>query len=483
MSRKKVFTNLIWRFLERCGAQGVTFLVSIVLARLLEPEAYGTVALITVFTTILQVFVDSGMGNALIQKKDADEIDFSSVFYFNIATCIVLYILMFFEAPFIAGFYNRIDMIPMIRALSLILIISGVKNVQQAYVSKYFLFKKFFFATLAGTIGAAVIGICMAYLGFGAWAIIIQMLFNALIDTIVLWITVKWRPKRLFSWIRLKKLLSYGWKLLASSLLDTIYNDLTSLIIGKKYSPESLAYYEQGQKFPRLFVNNINSAIDSVLLPALAQEQDIIARVREMTRRSIQVSIYIMAPIMVGLAACGEPLIRLVLTDKWLPCLPYLRLFCIVYMLYPLQTANLNAIKAIGRSDLFLKLEIIKKTVGFSILLVSMRYGVMAMAVGVMVTRVIYQIINSWPNKKLFDYGISEIAFDIMPSIGISLIMGMIVYGITFLHFSDTITLVIQIPIGVCVYFIGSCVFHISSMQYIKNILYSFIKMKRSKNG
>ncbi len=481
MNNKKVFSNLIWRFFERCGAQGVTFLVSIVLARLLDPDVYGTVALITVFTTILQVFVDSGLGNALIQKKDADSLDFSSVFFFNLAVCLFLYALMFFFAPTIAAFYDRPDLVPMIRVLSLILIIAGVKNIQQAYVSKHFLFKKFFFATLAGTIGAAIIGITMAYLGFGAWAIIAQMLFNALVDTIVLWITVKWRPQMQFSWIRLKGLLSYGWKLLASSLLDTVYNDLTALIIGKKYSAEDLAFYEQGQKFPRLFVNNINSAIDSVLLPALAQEQDTISRVREMTRRSIRVSIYIMAPIMVGLAACGEPLIRLVLTEKWLPCLPYLRLFCIVYMLYPLQTANLNAIKAIGRSDLFLKLEIIKKAIGFSILLFTMQFSVLAMAIGVMITRVLYQVINAWPNKKLLDYGVKEISFDILPSISISLVMGICVYCIGKLHFSDLITLLIQIPVGVIIYVLGSRLFHIDSLNYIKKVLLSFTKKDKGE--
>ena len=219
MSSGNVISNFIWRFLERCGAQGVTFVVSVVLARLLDPDVYGTIALVMIFTTIMQVFVDSGMGNALIQKKDADDLDFSSVFWFNMTMCTVLYLLMFIAAPFIADFYNMPDLTPVVRVLSLILIISGVKNVQQAYVSRNMMFKKFFFSTLGGTIGAAIIGITMAYLDFGVWALVTQMLFNAAVDTTILWITVKWRPKKIFSLERLKGLFSFGWKLLVSAFI------------------------------------------------------------------------------------------------------------------------------------------------------------------------------------------------------------------------------------------------------------------------
>ena len=211
----KAISSLLWRFLERCGAQGVTFLVTIVLARLLAPEVYGVMSLVAVFTAILQVFVDSGMGNALIQKKDADDLDFSSVFFFNMIMCIALYLLLFFCAPLIATFYNKPELTPVIRVLGITLLIAGGKNVQQAYISRKLQFKRFFFATLGGTIGAAVIGIFMAYMGFGIWALVAQNLFNSMIDTVILWFTVRWRPKLRFSFFRLKRLLGYGWKLLA----------------------------------------------------------------------------------------------------------------------------------------------------------------------------------------------------------------------------------------------------------------------------
>lgn len=479
MSSTNVITNFFWRFLERCGAQGVTFIVSIVLARLLDPTVYGTVALVTIFTTIMQVFVDSGMGNALIQKKDADDLDFSSVFYFNMAMCSVLYLIMFFAAPFIASFYRMPELTAIVRVLSFVVVISGVKNVQQAYVSRHLMFKRFFFSTLGGTIGAAVIGIAMAYLGFGVWALVVQMLFNAAVDTTILWITVKWRPKKMFSFQRLKSLFSYGWKLLASSLIDTVYNDLRQLIIGKKYSSGDLAYYNQGKKFPQLIVTNINTSIDSVLLPTMSKAQDDMAAVRSMTRRAIKTSTFLMMPAMIGLAVCAEPLVPLILTEKWLPCVLFLRIFCITYAFYPIHTANLNAIKAMGRSDLFLKLEIIKKTVGIIAILITMWISVQAMAYSFLVTTILNQIINSWPNKKLLNYSYLEQVKDMMPQILLSLGMGAAIYAVSFLHLSASLTLLIQIPLGVLVYWSGSKIFHVESYTYIIEMVKNFKKRKK----
>ena len=479
MSSTNVITNFFWRFLERCGAQGVTFIVSIVLARLLDPTVYGTVALVTIFTTIMQVFVDSGMGNALIQKKDADDLDFSSVFYFNMAMCSALYLIMFFAAPFIASFYRMPELTAIVRVLSLVVVISGVKNVQQAYVSRHLMFKRFFFSTLGGTIGAAVIGIAMAYLGFGVWALVAQMLFNAAVDTTILWITVKWRPKKMFSFQRLKSLFSYGWKLLASSLIDTVYNDLRQLIIGKKYSSGDLAYYNQGKKFPQLIVTNINTSIDSVLLPTMSKAQDDMAAVRSMTRRAIKTSTFLMMPAMIGLAVCAEPLVQLILTEKWLPCVLFLRIFCITYAFYPIHTANLNAIKAMGRSDLFLKLEIIKKTVGIIAILITMWISVQAMAYSFLVTTILNQIINSWPNKKLLNYSYLEQVKDMMPQILLSLGMGAAIYAVSFLHLSASLTLLIQIPLGVLVYWSGSRIFHVESYTYIIEMVKNFKKRKK----
>lgn len=473
MSNNKVVKNFLWRLAERCGAQVVTLLVSIVLARLLSPEDFGTVSLVMVFTTILQVFVDSGLGTALIQKKDADDLDFSSVFYFNFAVCLVLYIGMFFAAPYIARFYQDESLTAIIRVISLTIVISGVKGIQQSYVSRNMMFKRFFFSTLGGTIFSAFLGIGMAYFGFGVWAIVAQQLSNTAIDTLILWLTVKWRPKKMFSWSRLKGLLSYGWKLLASSLLDTVYNNLRNLIIGKFYTSADLAYYNQGDKFPKVIVTNINSSIDSVLLPTMSGEQDNRVRVKSMTRRAIKTSTYIMAPLMMGLLFCAEPVVRLVLTEKWLPCVPYLQIFCLTYLFWPIHTANLNAIKSMGRSDLFLKLEIIKKMVGLVLLLLTMRISVMAMAYSLIVSGILSQIINSWPNWKLLDYSYFEQLRDIFPSLLLSVLMGVCVSLVTKLNFGSGLTLLIQIPLGAVIYLGISAVFKLEEFEYLVQMMKS----------
>lgn len=480
-NKKDVSSNLLWRLAERFGAQGVTLIVSIILARLLDPEVYGTVALITVITTILQVFLDAGLSTALIQKKDADDLDFSSVFYFNIVFGIFLYALLFFASPLIAKFYGMLELTELIRALGLTLIIFSIKSVQQAYVSRNMLFKKFFFATLGGTLGAAVIGIALAYLGYGVWALIIQNVFNALVDTIILWIVVEWRPKKMFSFSRLKTLLSFGWKMLVSGLLDTIYNDIRQLIIGKMYSSSDLAYYNQGKKYIQVLVNNINSSIDSVLLPTMSKAQDNTIAVKNMTRRAIKTSTYIIMPMMMGIAVCAKPLVELILTDKWLPCVPYMRIFCFTFAFYPIHTANLNAIKAVGRSDLFLKLEIIKKIYGSIVLISTMWWGPMIMAYSLLFTSVLSQVVNSWPNKKLLNYSYIEQLKDMLPQIILSCCMGVIVYCITLFNFSDMVTILIQIPLGVIIYVAGSKIFHIDSFDYILGIAKQYLPKKIKK--
>ena len=472
----KVIQNLFWRFAERSGAQIVSFIVSIVLARILVPEDYGTIALVTVFTAILQVFVDSGLGTALIQKKDADDLDFSSVFYFNFCVCIILYVGMFIAAPYIALFYEDRNLTSVIRVLSFTLVISGVKGIQQAYVSRNLLFKRFFFSTIGGTIFSAFLGIGMAYIGLGVWALVAQQLSNAAIDTLILWITVKWHPKRMFSWKRLKSLLTFGWKLLVSALLDTVYNNLRNLIIGKFYTSTDLAFYNQGDKFPKIVVTNINTSIDSVLLPTMSNVQDDRERVKQMTRRAIKTSTYVMAPLMMGLAFCAEPIVKLVLTDKWLPCVPFLRIFCITYMFWPVHTANLNAINAMGRSDWFLRLEIVKKITGMIILLSTMWFGVMAMAYSLLLSSVLSQIINSWPNRKLLNYGYLEQVRDFAPGILLAVIMGICVYFVGFLPFLIIITLLIQTVVGAVIYIGVSAILRLEEYEYLVGMVKSFIK-------
>ena len=472
MVRKdSILGNLIWRFSERCGAQLVAFVVSIILARLLSPDDYGTITLLNVLIAILNIFVDSGLGNALIQKKNADDVDFSTVFYTNIVFCLFLYMGLFVCAPIVANFYGNVELTGMIRVLGITILVSGVKNVQQAYVSRNMLFRKFFFSTLGGTVLSAVFGIFCAYQGLGARALVVQQVTNVFVGTVILWFSVKWRPIKVFSFERLKGLFSYGWKLLVSSLIDTAYNNLRSLIIGKMYSSADLAYYDRGNQFPYFIVANVNTSIDSVLLPSMSSVQDNNERVKSMTRRSIKISVYIMAPLMMGLFATAQSVVEILLTDKWLACVPFLRIFSLTYMFQPIHTANLNAIKAMGRSDLFLKLEIIKKLIGISLLVFTMNHGVMAMAYSLLIGNVLAQIVNAWPNKRLLEYSYLEQLKDIFPSVFLALVMGICVWCIELLGMNVVVTLVLQVCVGVLIYLTGSIILKNDSFYYLWNII------------
>lgn len=473
--KRKTVTNLLWRFMERIGAQLVAFIVSIVLARILSPEHYGLIALVTVVTSILNVFVDSGLGNALIQKKDADDLDFSSVFYANLLFCIVLYLLLFFTAPLIASFYKNLELTPVIRVLGITLIISGIKNVQQAYVSKKLIFRKFFFATLTGTIIAAIIGILMAVKGFGVWALVAQQLINAFIDTLILWIIVPWKPKLMFSITRLKSLFNFGWKLLVASLLNTIYLDIRQLIIGRVYSPSDLAFYNRGQTFPQFIGLNINSSIDSVLFPVMSEVQNDILRIKTMTRRAIKTSSYIMWPLLLGLAGVSKNVVELILTDKWMPCVPYLMLACFCFGIEPLQTANLNAIKALGRTDITLKLEFLKKTISTLIIFITMPFGVFAIAIGSAIYTIIASICNSYPNRKLLKYSYIDQLKDIFPSFLVSLCMGIIVYFLPLPNFAIWLKLLFQIICGAIFYITVTALLHFESFVFLKNAFIDYI--------
>lgn len=476
--KQKVLSNIIWRFAERVGVQLIGFILSVILARILDPSAYGEIALITTFLPILQVFVDGGFGNALIQKKDADDTDFSSVFYFNLIFCALIYLGVFLAAPYIARFFNYESLTPMIRVMSVTILISGVQNVQQAYVSRTLQFKKFFFTTLIGTVISALIGIWMALRGYGVWALIAQTLINGMIDTALIWIIVKWRPRRVFSMKRLLSLFSYGWKLLASNLLDTIYGNIQQLTIGKLYSADDLAYYNRGTNVPSLIVTNVNTSIDSVLFPVMSAKQDDRGEMKNMVRRAIMTSNYIMAPLMLGLAFIAEPVVRLIFTEKWLPCVPYLRIFCVIYVFQPIHTANTNAIKAMGRSDLFLKIELLKKVIGVTILAFSMRFGVMAIAYSYLANNILNQIINSWPNRTLLHYRYAEQIKDILPSTLLAAGMGVCVYGISLFHFGDLLTVLLQVLVGAVLYIVGSMVFKLEAFQYLWEIIKDFWSKK-----
>ena len=476
----KVASNFLWRFFERFGAQMLNIVVGIILARKLGPGPSGQIAVVLAVINILKVFADSGMANALIQKKDPDDLDFSSVFFFNLVFSLLLYLGLFFSAPAIARFYHEDSYVAILRVLGILVVISGLYNVQLAYVSKTMQFKRFFFATLGGTVFSGALSIAMVYLGFGIWSLVALQLSNFAVNTLILWFTVNWRPKMMFSALRLRKLLSFGWKLLAASFLDTLYLQIYSLVIGRRYPKEELGQFDKGRNWPDQITTSINASLDSVLLPVLSAEQDNVHTLREMTRRAIKTSSFIMMPMMAGLAACATPLVRLLLKEQWLPCVPYMQIFCAIYAFYPLHTANLNAIKAMGRSDIFLKLEVVKKILETSVLLITLRYGVLAMALGQLFCDILAQLINAWPNKKLLNYPYWTQLKDLMPCLLLSLAMTGCVLAVQLLGLHDLLTLVIQILLGVVIYVLGAKLLKLDSFDYILNMVKTILQRRKA---
>lgn len=477
----KTISGIFWKLAERLGAQIITLVVSIVLARILLPEDYGVVTIVMIAITIFNVFVTHGFGTALVQKKNSDQLDFSTVFYFGLLLSCVLYGILFLISKPIATFYKNDQIAIVLQIMGLRLPFAAVNSVQQAYVSKKMIFKKFFFSTLVGTIISGGVGIFLAYKGYGVWALVSQYLTNVVIDTILLFIIVRWHPSFCFSFSRLRVLFKYSWKLLASGLLDTFYDELRSMVIGKKYTATDLAFYDKGKQFPSLISTNVNSSISSVLLSAMSKIQDDTAKVKEATRRSIKISSYLIFPCMVGMACVAQPFVHLVLTDKWLPIVPYLQIMCFVYAFSPIHTANLEALKAKGRSDIYLILEIIKKVVGIGILFATMWFGVLWIALGMGIATLISSVINIIPNKKILNYGLKEQILDILPNILVVAVMGVPVYFMNYIPLNSYIVFPLQIITGIVIYVLASWLFKNYSFLYIKNFVKNIINSRKKK--
>ena len=478
--KKAVLQGVFWKFAERIIAQCVSLIVSIILARLLSPSEYGIISLVTVFITIANIFVTSGFGMALIQKIDADETDYSSVFYFNLAFSFVLYLILFFLAIPISQFYEIPLLKPVLRVLALSIPLMGINSIQQAYISRKMEFKKFFKATFIGTVISAFVGIGMAYLGFGVWALVAQTLTNNLIDTIILHLSIDLKIRRVFSIKRIKTLLNYGWKLLVQSLIVQLYSGLRSLIIGKIYTTEDLAYYTKGNQLPNLISSNIDTAINTALFPAMARAQESLYTVKNMARKTTQVSSYIMEPILIGFIAVAEPFISLLLTDKWLLAVPFLRIECLILLFRAPQTAILQGLKAIGKSDSVLKCDLPIRIFGLLILLISVRYGVIIFALSEILTTIFGTILYSRAAKKYLCYKYSEIVSDFGINMIIAAAMGVIVWWIgIILPCSDALKILIQITSGFVLYIMISILTNNQNLKYVLNTAREFLHCRR----
>lgn len=457
---KKILSGLVWKFSERFFTQIVTFIISMLLARMLLPEEYGVIAMVNVFIIIANVFATSGFSSALIQKKDSNDKDFSTIFYCSVILSFLIYLIVFFAAPFIASFYNEPALTKIIRVFGIQIPIAAYNSILNAIVANRMVFRLSFFSTVVGNIISGLIGLIFAYLNFGVWALVFQSISSILFNTVILNIVLKWKPMWYFSRERASYLLSFGWKILFADLIGTVFDQLSSFIIGKRYTSSELAFYNRGKQFPELISNNVDVPLTAVLFPAMSKVSDQPKEIKKLTRQSIILSTFFIAPSMIGLFAVAEPLVILLLTEKWLPAVPFLRLVCIYRLFATVNNANLQSIKATGRSDLILKLEFIKKPIYLILIVISSFYSVISIAVAQAIYGIIAVIINSYPNKTLLNYSTLEQIKDIMGSFINAIIMGVLIVQLpNFISLSNNIILIFsQITIGVTLYTILSLI-------------------------
>lgn len=459
-TKNGIGNGIFWKLLERFGVQGSQFILQLILARILSPEHYGVLSLMVIFTTLANVFIQNGFNTALIQNKDVTEEDYSSVFWVSLGIAGVLYGVIFLSAPLIGAFYEMPEIVLPLRVMALMLLPGAMNSVQLARVSREMDFKKVFTSNLSGILAAGIAGIAVALLGGGLWALVVQTMLNVVVVCVVMFFTVGWRPRMVCNFARIRVLFRFGWKLLVSGLLDTLYQDLRSLVIGKKYDSGTLGYYNRGKNFPQFIITAVNGTVQSVMLPALSAKQDDQAQAKTLMRNSVMLSSYILFPMMAGLAGVATPLVRLLLTEKWVPCVPYMQIYCFTLAFYPVHSCNLQAINAMGRSDIFLKLEVIKKAVGIAALIVAVFCfdSPIAIAMTGAFTTVISCFINASPNRKLIGYDYFEQMKDIMPSFVMSLGMLACVLAVQLLKMNDLLTLLVQITAGVAVYVLASMI-------------------------
>ncbi len=465
-----VIRSLGFKYAERMLCQGTSFVIQIILARLLDPSDYGVLTILAIFITISQVFVQSGLNTALIQADDVEEEDYSSVFWVSLAIAIFFYGLLYVGAPSIARFFNIPLLTRVLRVLALILIPGALNSIQQARITREMKFKSLMWSSFAAALISGAIGILFAYRGFGVWALVAQQLSNHTAISLLLMLVVRWYPRFVFNLTRVRAFFAFGWKLLCSSLINALYQELQSFVIGKKHSSSTLAFFNRGKQFPHLVVNNINGSIQTVMLPVFSREQHNVERLKAMVRRSIVTSCFVLFPVLTLLAATAEPIVHILLTDKWLPCVPYLQIFCFVYAFYPIHTANLQAINAQGRSDWFLRLEIIKAFLGIGVLAASVFLfeSPIAIAAGAAVSTMLSGLVNMYPNRFLLNYKLREQMRDLFPSAACSLVMGSAVFLIRLAAFSPWVTLLLQLVAGTVLYIGLAELFKLEPYLYIK---------------
>ena len=446
--KHKTVKGASWSFIDSIAGQGITFLVGLVLARLLTPEEYGLIGIITIFIAVFNSIVDSGFSNALIRKNDAKEIDYNTVFITNLVLSVVLFSALYVSAPTISRFFSQPQLIPLLRVMGIIVIINAFAIIQRTILVKKVDFKTQTKVSLISSISSGVVGIGMALNGLGVWSLVGQQISRQFLNSAFLWFYSKWYPKLQFSIQSFKELFSFGWKLLASSLIDTVWREIYQVVIGKYYTPVALGHYTRAQQFASICSSNLNSVVQRVSFPVLSSVQDDKERLKNGYKRIIKVSMLITFTLMLGLAAVAKPLVLALIGEQWLPCVPFLQIICLQMMLYPLHSLNLNMLQVQGRSDLFLKLEIIKKIIAVGPILLGIFVDIYWMLGGSVVTGFMAYYLNAYYSGPFLNYSIKEQVKDIFPSFGVAVAMAVPVFAMSFIPLGPFILLPLQIVAG-----------------------------------
>lgn len=447
----KTVKGVSWSFVDSISSQGITFLVGLVLARLLTPEDYSLLGIILIFISVFNSIVDSGFSNALIRKTDATDKDYNTVFVSNLIISIVLCTALFLLAPAIANFFNRPPLSALLKVMSFIIIINAFAIIQRTILMKKIDFKTQTKVSVISSVSSGVVGIGMAIAGYGVWSLVGQQLSRQTLNTLFLWVYAKWYPKLQFSIESFKELFGFGWKLLVSSVIATIWNEIYQVIIGKCYAPATLGQYTRAQQFASIFSSNMTSVVQRVSYPVLSTIQNDKSRLKEAYKRIIKVSMLPTFVFMLGMVGCAKSMIQVLVGDQWLPAVPFLQIICFNMMLYPLHSLNLNMLQVEGRSDLFLKLEIIKKIIAVGPVLLGIFVGIYWMLIGSVFTSFICYYLNAFYSGPAIGYSIKEQIKDILPSFEIALFMCAVVYGMSHIPISSFILFPLQFLIGMLI--------------------------------
>lgn len=469
--QEKVGAAFGWKFFERVCVQGTNFLVTLLLARILSPADYGTVSIIMIFVTLANTFVQGGFNTALIQKKTIDENDYRTILVFSGSVALLLYMVLFAAAPSIARFYNTPALSKLLRAVSIVLFPGALNSVQVAYITRKLRFKVLTISSFCSAIVAGIAGIILAHRDAGAWALVVQQLINQVGCCIVTYSLIRWFPHGKFSRKKLQSMLPFGSKVFASNFITALFLDIRSLLIGKVYSSDALGYFNRGKQFPQAIMESVNGTIQTVLLPVYAQKQDSVDSVAHMVSQVIRLLSLVLFPVIFGLAAVAEPLVKLLLTDNWLECVPYLKIFSFSYLFLAVQLSTVQAYKALGDSGTPLKLEIIKKTIEMLLLFATMRYGVYPIAVSMIVSQAIAHVLNMFSAKRILNYPLQRQLMDLLPATTFSLVMVLGIKLVSYRIQSTVWNLILSIVLGVAIYMTLCVVFKVKEFNMILTLL------------